>query len=55
MLGEIDKKSLISLCLMENFLTCLYDYTCGQLIKNMHLNMINDFLSLTMKVVRKTN
>ncbi len=54
MLGEIDKTSLISLCLMEN-LTGLYDYTCDQLIKNMHVNMINDFLSLTMKVVRKTN
>lgn len=28
---------------------------CDQPIKNMHVNMINDFLSLTMKSVRKTN
>lgn len=60
MLGEIREMDkymavLISLCLKENGLMCLYDYTCDQLIKNMHVNMINDFLSLTMKSVRKTN
>lgn len=56
-IGVMDKNMavLISLCLKENSLMCLHDNTWEQLIKNKHEHMISDFLSLTMKGVRKTN